>query len=293
MIKILRQIERLITGHGSAKILRERLRLAQDQYVALESKLDDFASEKESLQHEIVGLQEEIANLEGMRTTQADKPAEFPIKTRDDLPKFTAWSELETANYFLTVGQNIRYTATYFDKFAELVNSNQTHFIFIIVKMEDVQLIDVLRRGVLDNQNTVTDFRTTIEGFKKMFSLVEKDKRNLLELRFIDFVPAVSYQVIGRIVRGKGKNRTCQFDDSDPDRYMIVEPQLNRTRVPERMPIQLDPNDPIHSEFFERHWADCMRIYKESTLYPLNGANSKDPFDDLTTAADKLIETLC
>ena len=42
-------IEKLITEHGSAVILKERLALASDQYAALEKKSNDLQTENERL----------------------------------------------------------------------------------------------------------------------------------------------------------------------------------------------------------------------------------------------------
>lgn len=72
-------IEKLITEHGSAAILKERITLAKEQYAALEKKLSDsdlqvkaLESENQRLELEnykfkdkIKGLEEKIANLEG------------------------------------------------------------------------------------------------------------------------------------------------------------------------------------------------------------------------------------
>jgi hypothetical protein len=62
-IPVLAEIERLITEHGSAAILRERLALASDQYSALEKKVKDFQSENVRLASENEQMKEQIRNL--------------------------------------------------------------------------------------------------------------------------------------------------------------------------------------------------------------------------------------
>ena len=49
-------IEKLITEHGSAAILRERLALASDQYAALERRISELTNALETLRAENEGL---------------------------------------------------------------------------------------------------------------------------------------------------------------------------------------------------------------------------------------------
>lgn len=57
-------IERLITEHGSAAILRERIALANDQYSALEAENKILKSENERLKLDNEKLQEKVRNFE-------------------------------------------------------------------------------------------------------------------------------------------------------------------------------------------------------------------------------------
>jgi DNA-binding transcriptional ArsR family regulator len=70
-IPFLGEIERLITEHGSAAILKERLALANDQYSALEGKLtdaksraDELASDNERLRRELHDAMEQLRALQ-------------------------------------------------------------------------------------------------------------------------------------------------------------------------------------------------------------------------------------
>jgi hypothetical protein len=60
---IFQDIERLITEHGSAAILRERLTLAAEQYAALEKKVVELQAENERLESENFKLQEQVRNF--------------------------------------------------------------------------------------------------------------------------------------------------------------------------------------------------------------------------------------
>ncbi len=59
-IPVLAEIERLITEHGSAAILRERLALAAEQYSALEKKVVELQAENKHLKSENSKLQEQV-----------------------------------------------------------------------------------------------------------------------------------------------------------------------------------------------------------------------------------------
>jgi len=80
---IFQDIERLITEHGSAAILRERLSLAADQYSALEKKVTELEAktvelqaENTQLESETSKLHEQVRNLKG-RATQNTNPSGY------------------------------------------------------------------------------------------------------------------------------------------------------------------------------------------------------------------------
>ena len=59
-------IEKLITEHGSANILRERLLLAQDKYSTLEQRNKELQEENLQLKAEIKGCKERIKSYAGV-----------------------------------------------------------------------------------------------------------------------------------------------------------------------------------------------------------------------------------
>lgn len=69
---IFQDIERLITEHGSAAILRERLSLAADQYAALEKKVTELKAENARLQTENSELQEQVRNHKSSTTPNSN-----------------------------------------------------------------------------------------------------------------------------------------------------------------------------------------------------------------------------
>lgn len=61
---LLEGIDKLITEHGSAAILRERIALARDQYAALEARAADLQKENQHLNSVNTELQARIRALE-------------------------------------------------------------------------------------------------------------------------------------------------------------------------------------------------------------------------------------
>jgi len=57
-------IEKLITEHGSAVILKERIALASEQYAALEKKSDDLQTENERLKLDLEECKKQRQALE-------------------------------------------------------------------------------------------------------------------------------------------------------------------------------------------------------------------------------------
>lgn len=83
-IPIFGEIERLITEHGSAAILKERIALASDQHAALEKKLLDSELREENLRSENASLRldletalEKIRNLEEKLKREIERSNQF------------------------------------------------------------------------------------------------------------------------------------------------------------------------------------------------------------------------
>jgi DNA-directed RNA polymerase subunit RPC12/RpoP len=57
-------IEKLITEHGSAVVLRERIALAREQYAVLEKKVSALQTENDSLKFSNGKLEERVRDLE-------------------------------------------------------------------------------------------------------------------------------------------------------------------------------------------------------------------------------------
>ncbi len=82
-------IEKLITEHGSAAILKERIALAADQYAALEKKLSDaelrakeLESENQRLELDNFKLKEKIRDLEKQLSENHDKSSLEEVRER-------------------------------------------------------------------------------------------------------------------------------------------------------------------------------------------------------------------
>ena len=68
-IPFLSEIEKLITEHGSAAILKERIALANDKYAAMERKLSECEAAKKELHSENEALRLDNSKLQEQRRT--------------------------------------------------------------------------------------------------------------------------------------------------------------------------------------------------------------------------------
>ena len=80
-MSIFGEIERLITEHGSAAILRERLALAADQYAALEKKVSELQCENETLRTQLKQRQRENEKLRELVANRTEQPSDFDETT--------------------------------------------------------------------------------------------------------------------------------------------------------------------------------------------------------------------
>ena len=87
-MKLFDNIEKLITEHGSAAILRERLLLAEQKYSAIERKLSDLQGENNLLRHQHEKTLSENAEHKKLMAKPSLKPAGFDTTTEKILKIF-------------------------------------------------------------------------------------------------------------------------------------------------------------------------------------------------------------
>jgi len=87
-MNIFGEIERLITEHGSASILRERLELAKEQYSALEKKVTKLRSENDNLRLKLKQSQQQIEELNKSLSSASEKSSDFDDTTHKILKTF-------------------------------------------------------------------------------------------------------------------------------------------------------------------------------------------------------------
>ena len=88
IMNIFGEIERLITEHGSATILRQRLELAKEQYSALENKVTELRSENDNLRLQLQQSQQQIEELNKSLPSASEKRSDFDDTTHKILKTF-------------------------------------------------------------------------------------------------------------------------------------------------------------------------------------------------------------
>jgi seryl-tRNA synthetase len=84
-------IEKLITEHGSAQILRERLGLAADKYDALERKAIEMEAANGELRRELQTSQAEVARLSKLVEPKDGKLTEDEEKALKAFAELNSW----------------------------------------------------------------------------------------------------------------------------------------------------------------------------------------------------------
>ena len=83
-----KEIERLITEHGSAAILRERLALAADKYAALEEENQQLAAARDGLVNRLTRVESENNALKAAKHRSSVTPEGFDDTTHNLLGTF-------------------------------------------------------------------------------------------------------------------------------------------------------------------------------------------------------------
>jgi len=120
MPNIFGEIERLITEHGSAGILRERLELAKEQHAALEKKISELMAENKTLRQKVEQFQKENEKLKQLVESHTNGPSNFDDNTHKILKAFFNHSDdISLDEVAASVGIDKAMAMYYFDLIRE------------------------------------------------------------------------------------------------------------------------------------------------------------------------------
>lgn len=107
-MSLLDGIEKLITEHGSAAILKERIELANDKYAALEAELHESTARANALVEENKSLRENLekanAELTELRNVMGDKQGSRLDEVKEKILVMISSRELYTRNIAQKLG---------------------------------------------------------------------------------------------------------------------------------------------------------------------------------------------
>jgi pyrimidine deaminase RibD-like protein len=198
------------------------------------------------------GLMAELEELnrDFIRDQESVDPASrtCPLRSRGQLPPMGRWSSARTARDILIIGQNLSLVLRQKDFFkAKLADGATIRLLIVDPRNED--LIDMMSRGVEEQHHTKPDFEPALKTIRWLRDTLPAERRLLLDVRVIDYVPTLSFQVL---------------DGGIDSGTILVELAPNRVPVPERPHFVLEARNPIHSEWYQRFLRNCEKMYEEA-----------------------------
>ena len=167
------------------------------------------------------------------------------LNSRKALPLPQEWEQALRAKDILIIGHNLNIIFRQIEFFRKKLEED-TQLRLIIVNPRNNVLIDILKRGVVEYQNTEPDFVSFLDSITTLRNELPKNKRNLIDLRTIEYVPTSSFTVLD------GRKRWGTI---------IVELTPNKMTVQERPHFQLHSENPAHAEWYERLVENCNGMH--------------------------------
>ncbi|MHC4189754.1 MAG: hypothetical protein ACYSUB_08825 [Planctomycetota bacterium] len=175
--------------------------------------------------------------------------SDCPVTSRDKLPKMDQWLPAQRARDILIIGQNLNLVLRQ-KPFFKTKLDEETQIRLVIVNPKDDFLIEVMRKGVVEHYHTKPDFKASLETIQELRQELPDDKKSLIDLRIINYVPTLSFQVL---------------DGDKPWGTILVELAPNRITVPQRPHFLLLADNRAHSEWYRRFLDNCEKMYTDAT----------------------------
>jgi hypothetical protein len=172
-----------------------------------------------------------------------------PVKSRSQLPAMDRWLPAKRAKDLLVIGQNLNLVLRQRLFFEQKLKEGGKVRLLIVDPSDDV-LIETMSRGVEEHDHTKPDFKAALETINYLRSKLSESKQSLIELRTMNYVPTLSFQVLD----GKSKRGT-----------ILVELAPNRIAVPLRPHFILSADNADHKEWYDRFLDNCERMFSDGT----------------------------
>ena len=159
-------------------------------------------------------------------------PPESPVRSRHLVPPMSDWVPAQTATDLLIIGINLNLVLRFSDFFAAKLRAGG-RLRLVIADPRDPHLVEIIGRGVVERPYVQPDFSSSLATVANLRQDLPGEKRTLLDLRVIDYVPSLSFQVLdGRASHG------C----------ILIELAPNRISVPERPHFILRADNRAHQD---------------------------------------------
>jgi hypothetical protein len=175
--------------------------------------------------------------------------SDCPLRGRDQLPQpLEKWKLAMAATDILMIGQNLNIVFRQQRFFARRLQEG-LKLRLVIVDPSNKELISILKRGVVESSRTEPDFVSFMHGLAELRQAMADDKKDLIDLRTIDYIPTLSFQMVDG-------HRRCGT--------IIVELTPNKMEVPNRPHVRLDAGSSAHRQWFDRVRENCEQSYNDA-----------------------------
>jgi hypothetical protein len=175
-------------------------------------------------------------------------PPESPVRSRNVLPPMPDWAPAQTAEDLLIIGINLNLVLRFTGFFAAKLRAGGS-LRLVIADPRDPHLVEIIGRGVVERPHVQPDFASSLATLAGLRQDLPDEKKSLLDLRVVDYVPTLSFQVLdGRASHG----------------WILIELAPNRISVPERPHFILRADNPAHQDWYRRFLENCEKIYNDA-----------------------------
>jgi pyrimidine deaminase RibD-like protein len=172
-----------------------------------------------------------------------------PVESRNLLPPMADWPPAQQATDILIIGINLNLVLRQADFFKEKI-LREARIRLVMVDPRDQRLLEVLRRGVVEQQHVEPDFKASLATIKELYRIAPVGGKGLVDLRVIDYVPTMSFQVL---------------DGNTEHGCILAELAPNKIAVPERPHFVLRADNNAQKEWYQRFLENCSKIYSDAT----------------------------